>query len=302
MTKRTVTVFGGSGFLGRRIVRHVRDNGCCVRIASRHPDRAQALFASDDRDLEAISADVHDDTAVASAVVGAHAVVNAVSLYVERAGQTFQSTHVEAAARVATHARRAGLERLVHLSGIGADAESRSPYIRSRGQGELAVQAEFPDATIVRPAVMFGPDDAFLSTLVDLLKRLPAYPLLGRGRTRLQPAHVDDVAEAVARALESERRRITYELGGPAVVTYEALVGAITHRIGRKRLIVPVPFPLWHALAWLAEMLPTPPLTRNQVELMEIDTVASVDLPGFADLALSPQPMEPVLRDMTRQT
>src|SRR5712671_3617242 len=161
---RTVTVFGGTGFLGRRIVPHLRDHGFPVRIASRHPDRGHRLFGPDDPQLQSVEANIDDERSVADALAGAYGVVNAVSLYVEHGRETFHAVHVEAAQRVATQALRAGVERLAHVSGIGADAASRSRYIQKRGEGELAVQAAFADAVIVRPAAMFGPDDAFLTT------------------------------------------------------------------------------------------------------------------------------------------
>ena len=196
---RTVTVFGGTGFLGRRIVRHLRSREFPVRIASRHPDRGHRQFGPDDPQLQSVGANIHDERSVADALAGAYGVVNAVSLYVEHGQETFHSVHVESAQRVAAQAHRAGVERLVHVSGIGADAASPSRYIRKRGEGELAVRAAFADALFVRPAVMFGPDDAFLTTILKLLRQLPIYPMFGRGRTRLQPAYVEDVAEAIGR-------------------------------------------------------------------------------------------------------
>jgi NADH dehydrogenase len=156
---KKVVVFGGTGFLGRRVVRHLLDHGYAVRAASRHPERGESSFPAG-LPLELVRADIGEDASVRDAVRDASAAVNAVSLYVERGNQTFQSVHVEAAERLARHARAAGVARLVHVSGIGADPASSSPYIRSRGNGEHAVRAAFPEATIVRPAVMFGPDDA----------------------------------------------------------------------------------------------------------------------------------------------
>src|SRR5260370_37902800 len=200
MNDRTVTVFGGTGFLGCRVVRHFRKHGSSVRIASRHPDRGRRLFGLDPQ-LQSVAANIHDERSVADALAGAYGVVNAVSLYVEHGPQTFHSVHVESAQRVAAQAHRAGVERLAHVSGIGADAASQSLYIRKRGEGELAVRAAFADALLIRPAVMFGPDDAFLTTILKILRRLPIYPMFGRGLTRLQPAYVEDVAEAIARAL-----------------------------------------------------------------------------------------------------
>ncbi|MGB8047643.1 MAG: NAD(P)H-binding protein, partial [Pseudolabrys sp.] len=155
--ERTVAVFGGTGFLGRRVVRHLRKRGFSVRIASRHPDRGTDLFALDDPQLQSVEVDINDEQSVARALTGAYGAVNAVSLYIEHGIETFHSLHVECAQRLATQACQAGVERLVHVSGIGADAASPSLYVRNRGEGELAVRAAFADALLIRPAVMFGP-------------------------------------------------------------------------------------------------------------------------------------------------
>ena len=294
---QVVTVFGGTGFLGRRVVRHLRDKEFSVRVASRHPRSS----SGNDPEVQPVPADIRERPSVATAVQGAFGVVNAVSLYVERGTDTFQAVHVAAADRVAEEARKAGVERLIQISGIGADAASSSPYIRARGQGEQAVRAAFASAGMVRPAVMFGPDDAFLNTLVQLLRRLPVYPMFGRGQTRLQPADVEDVGEAAARLMQrTPAEAMTVECGGPRVYTYEELLRTITRAANVNRMLVPVPFAAWHALAWVAEVLPGAPVTRNQVELMEIDTVASVGVPGFADLGISPRAMEEVLQSILR--
>jgi len=272
-----VTVFGGTGFVGRRVARHLRGSGATVRIASRHPRRAEG------DSLEQIAANAHDERSVEAAVVGADGVVNAISLYVEHGRDTFHSVHVEAAARIARAARRAGTKRFVHLSGIGADASSPSPYIRSRGEGEAAVQAAFPGAVIIRAAVMFGPDDAFLTTILRLLRFLPAYPMFGDGRTRLQPAYADDVATAIAEVVrQSKKPYPIYELAGPRVYSYEELLRTIARSAGLRPVLMRMPFAFWHAVAGLAEILPQPPLTRNQVELMQIDTTASENRRDFA--------------------
>jgi NADH dehydrogenase len=292
---QVVTVFGGSGFLGRRVVRHLRDKGFSVRVASRHP-RASS---GHDPEIRPTVADIRERQSIATAVEGAFGVVNAVSLYVERGTDTFQAVHVAAAERLAEEARKAGIERFIQVSGIGADAASSSPYIRARGQGEQAVHAVFASARVVRPAVMFGPDDAFLNTLAQLLRRLPIYPLFGRGTTRLQPADVEDVGEMIGKLMQGTAAEpITVECGGPRVYTYEELVRTIARAANVNRSLVPVPFAAWHALARVAELLPGTPVTRNQVELMEIDTVASADVPGFADFGISPRPLEEVLQSI----
>jgi uncharacterized protein YbjT (DUF2867 family) len=288
-----VTVLGGTGFVGHRLVRHLSDAGVTARIASRHPAQSQG------GNTEGIVADAHDESSVAAAVAGADGVVNAISLYVEHGGDTFHSVHVEAAARIARVARQAGVKRFVHVSGIGADAASPSPYIRSRGEGEAAVQAAFPGAIVVRPAVMFARDDAFLTTLLRLLRTLPAYPLFGDGRTRLQPVHVDDVAAAIAQILrQTQKLSPIYELAGPRIYSYEELLRSIARTAGLRPVLVRMPFAFWDAAAGLAEFLPRPPLTRNQVELMQIDTTASDGRPGFGLLGISPRSLEAELQAM----
>jgi NADH dehydrogenase len=298
-SERTVTVFGGTGFLGRRVVRHLRKDGFSVRIASRHPNRGHELFGPSDPRIQSVAADIHDDRSVANALAGAYGVVNAVSLYVERGRETFHSVHVASAECVAAQARRGGVERLVHVSGIGSDAASSSLYIRRRGEGELAVRAAFDDTMLIRPAVMFGPDDAFLTTILRLLERLPIYPMFGRGLTRLQPAYVEDVAKAIATALQrTEKHAITFECGGPRVYSYEQLLRAIANEANLKCTLLPFPFGAWHALARLAEMLPGAPVTRSQVELMQVDNVASPELPGFGDLGVAPHSVEEILEEI----
>src|SRR5512132_851086 len=264
MSIHVVTVFGGTGFLGRRVVRHLRKHEFSVRIASRDLDRSRKLFGSDDPSLQSVEVDTRDERMVADVLAGAYAAVNAVSLYVERGQETFHSVHVEAAERVAVQAHRVGVERLAHVSGLRADAASPSLYIRKRGEGELAVKAAFTDAILIRPAVMFGPDDAFLTTMLALLRRLPIYPMFGHGRTRLQPAYVGDVAEAIARVLRrTQAHAVTFECGGPRVYSYEELLGVVARSAGLGRILVPLPFPAWRALSWIAEVLPHPPITRN---------------------------------------
>jgi NADH dehydrogenase len=288
-----VTVFGGTGFLGQRVVQHLLERDLLVRIASRHPERAAALFPGH-LGLESTHADVNDDGSVATAVAGAMAVVNAVSLYRESGQLTFHSVHVTGAARVARLAREAGVERLIHVSGIGTDAESTSPYIRSRGEGERVVREAFSTATLIRPSVMFGRGDAFVSPITAMLRRLSVFPLFGSGQTRLQPAYVEDVAEAIARTLRGLHSEC-YELGGPRIYTFRSLLEAIAQCLGQKPVLVPVPFGFWQMFASVMERLPQPLITRNQVELMQMDNVVSPDAPGFADLRISPTPLEDVL-------
>jgi NADH dehydrogenase len=293
----TVCVFGGTGFLGRRLVRRLAAEGATLRIAVRSPDRARSVLRAADLDrVTVLRADVRDQASVAAAVAGVDAVVNAVSAYVEKPGVTFASVHEQGARTLAQEAAAAGVARLVLVSGIGADPGSRSPYIRARGRGELVVRQAFPSATIVRPSAMFGPGDALFGTLADIVRLLPVVPLIGGGRTRLQPVYAEDVAEAIVRMLADRASAgQTYELAGPGVYTLRELVSFVLRLIDKRRLLVPVPFAVAEIQARLFEFLPSPPLTSSQVDLLRVDNLASGALPGFRDLDIRPQALEDIV-------
>jgi len=293
----TVSVFGGTGFLGRRLVRRLAAEGETLRIAVRSPDRAQSVLRAADLDrVTVFRADVRDQASVAAAVAGVDAVVNAVSAYVEKPGVTFESVHEQGAKTLAQEAAAAGVARLVLVSGIGADPESGSPYIRARGRGELVVRQAFPSATIVRPSAMFGPGDALFGTLANIVRLLPVVPLIGGGRTRLQPVYAEDVAEAIVRMLADRGTAgQTYELAGPGVYTLRELVSFALRLIDKRRLLVPVPFAVAEIQARLFEFLPSPPLTTSQVDLLRVDNLASGALPGFRDLNIRPKAVEDIV-------
>ena len=293
----TVLVFGGGGFLGRRLVHRLTAEGMTVRVAVRHPDPARVELRSIGLDrVTVVPAYVRDQASVAAAIAGADAVVNAVSAYVEKAGVTFEAVHVRGAENVAWEAVAAGVARLVLVSGVGADPDSSSPYIRARGRGERVVQQTFPEATIVRPGAMFGPGDALFGTLAELARVLPVLPLIGGGYTRLQPVFVEDVAEAIASILADPGTvGQTYELAGPRVYTLRELVNMTLQLMGKRRLLVAVPFAVAEIQARLFEFLPNPPLTTGQVDLLKVDNVASKTLPGFQDLKIRPKTVEEVL-------
>jgi uncharacterized protein YbjT (DUF2867 family) len=293
----TVVVFGGAGFLGRRLVRRLVTEGMTVRVAVRHPDPAQIELRSMGFDrFTAVPADVRDQASVAAAIAGANAVVNTVSAYVERGGVTFEAVHVQGAETVAREAVAAGVTRLVLVSGIGADADSGSSYIRARGRGEQVVRQEFPGATIVRPGAMFGPGDALFGTLADLARLLPVLPLVGGGHTRLQPVFVEDVAEAISSILTDPRTvGRTYELAGPGVYTLRELVRMTLHLMRKRRLLIPLPFAVAEIQARLFEFLPDPPITTGQIDLLRADNVASGALPGLRELNIQPKTVEEVV-------
>lgn len=302
MEQRIVTVFGGSGFIGRYVVRALAAAGDAVRVAVRHPDAAHFLRPMGDVGQVAImQANLRDDASVARAVAGAAAVVNAVGAYVEAGAQTYAAIHVEGYGRVARAARAAGAERLVHISGIGANPASRSAYIRSKGEGEALVRREFPAATILRPSAVFGPEDALFNQLAAVARLAPVLPIFGHtpadaGTTRVQPVYVGNVAQAVANALDDPAARgAIYELGGPKAYTYRELWQLVLKVTGRRRLMVPIPFALARVQAALLELLPNPPLTRDQLTLLETDNLPAPSARGLADLGIVPTPAEAVI-------
>ncbi len=288
--EKRATVFGGTGFLGRAVVARLIAEGARVRVAARHPDNSAQPAG-----VEAVAADLRDADSVARAVADADWVVNAVGLYLESRGETFQAIHVEGARTVAAAACGTA-QALVHISGIGADLASESSYVRARAAGEIAVREAFPEATILRPSVLFGPEDAFFNSLARIARLLPAFPLFGDGHTLLQPVYVEDVAAAVARSLSlPEARGRVYELGGKQSYSYRALIELLLRQIGIRRPLLPLPFAVWQAQASLLGLLPRPPITRDQIALMRKDNVADPELPGFAELGLEPAAVEEIL-------
>lgn len=295
MAATRVAVFGGTGYLGGHIVRRLAGEGVAVRVAARRPEKLQVPHDLKGR-VERVAADVRDEASLTRAVSGCGAVVNSVGLYVERGAETFEAVHVAGARNVARQAAAAGAERLVHISGIGADAASASRYVRARAAGEREVGAAFDGAAILRPSVLVGPGDAFLTTLEAMLRFLPVLPLFGRGETRLQPVFAGDVALAVARVLaDPATRGRVFELGGASVVTYAGLIRLLLAHTGRNRWLLPVPFAFWKALARMASFLPRPPVTIDAVILMQRDNVVGEGVGTFADLGIRPKGVEDVL-------
>jgi len=297
MASKLVTIFGGSGFLGRQIVKYLAAEGTKVRVAVRHPERASLLKElTRDSQIELVRADVWDESTVARAVKKSMSVINTVGHYVEKSKATFDAVHGQGALHVARQARQAGAERLIHISGLGADPMSDSPYVRARGIGEELVKGAFEGVTILRPSVIFGPEDSFFNTLAGLARRSPVLPLFGVGRTNLQPVFVGDVAEACVRVLtDPSTQNKVYELGGPRIYAYKALLQLVLKQVGRGRVLVPFPFFLWDILAALMAFLPNPPLTRDQVKLMKRDNVVEGNTLTLEDLGIGPISIEDIL-------
>jgi NADH dehydrogenase len=311
-----VTVFGGSGFLGRHLVQRLAAAGAVITVAVRHPDRALFLKPLGDAgQIVPVRADVLNAADIAAAVKGARAVVNLVGILVESRKRSFDAVHREAAGAIAQAAKDAGALRLVHVSALGANKSSPAAYARTKALGEEAVLRAYPEATILRPSIIFGPEDNFfnlfaaiarLSPVVPVLGasprlvaapgRLPALVWFGKGGPRLQPVFVGDVAAAIVRALElPEAEGKRYELGGPRVYSMKEIVELVLRETGRKRLMIPLPLPLLEFEAAVLEFFRLKLLTRDQVRLLRRDNVVPRRALGLADLGIAPATAEIML-------
>jgi NADH dehydrogenase len=279
VSDRIVTVFGGSGFIGRHVVRALAARGWRVRNACRRPDLAQYLQPLGSvGQIVSVQANVRHEGSVRAACEGADAVVNLVAILRESGKQTFEEVQVQGARRVAEAANAAGAKSLVHVSAIGADANSKSAYARSKAGGEAEALKTFSKTVVLRPSVVFGPEDRFFNLFAGLARFTPVLPLIGGGKTRFQPVFAGDVADAVAAALDGKAQPgAAYELGGPEVKTFREILRYILDVTGRKRILLPLPFPLAALQASFLQLLPSPLLTVDQVELLKTDNVVSVD-------------------------
>jgi len=276
--KGLITVFGGSGFVGRHIVRALARSGYQIRVAVRRPDEAHFLqpFGGVGQ-IVSVQANLRDTDSVARAIEGAAGVVNAVGILFESGSQDFGAIHHEGAKRVAEQTAKAGIDNLVHISALGANSISPAEYARSKAAGENAVLAAHGNAQILRPSVIFGEEDNFFNLFATMARISPVLPLIGGGATKFQPVYVADVARAVLTLLEGEtRERRVYELGGPEIMSFKDVLELVLAATGRRRLLVPIPFVLARFEAWFLQMWPwNPLLTVDQVRLLESDNVLS---------------------------
>ncbi len=277
MSAQIVTVFGGSGFVGRHVVRELAKRGYRVRAAERRPSRAGFLRSMGlPGQVEPVYADITKDEDVARALSGASMAVNLVGILYEGGKQRFDALQAVAPGRIARKAEDAGVRRLVHVSAIGADEDSESAYASSKAAGEKAVLDAFPAAVILRPSIVFGSGDGFFNRFAALAKYSPVLPLLGGGHTKMQPIYVDDVADAVCAALsDTSTSGKTYELGGPTIYSFKELMQIVLHETQRTRLLATVPWPLARLKGRILGMLPAPLLTLDQVKMLETDNVVS---------------------------
>lgn len=297
MAGKMFTVIGGSGFVGRAVVQKLTEQGHRVRVAVRHPD--QALFLKPlgvVGQVQIVQANIRDPRSIARAVEGAEGVVNCVGVLFESGSQTFAALQAQGAGDAAAAARAAGASAFVQLSAIGADAQSPARYARTKAQGEEAVRAAFPAATVLRPSIVFGPDDGFFNRFAGIARLSPVMPVIA-GATRFQPVYVADVAEAVAAALTDPARHggKTYELGGPTVYSFRELLAFVLKATMRRRLLLNVPMPLARIQAAILGLLPNPPLTLDQLKMLARDNVPAPGSEGLASFAIKPTPIEAVV-------
>ena len=297
-----ITVFGGSGFVGGNIVRLLARDGWRVRVAVRKPQLAAHVGVSGQvGQIHVTHANVRLPGTVRKALEGAVACINVVGVHHQRGSQRFASVHTGGARHIAEACREFGIERLVYISGINADPDSESAMGRAKAEAEAAVRQNVPSATILRPSVIFGSGDQFFNKLGALGVMSPVMPLIGGGKTRLQPVHVGDVARAAVTAIDSPAARgVTYELGGPNIYTLRELTEMALAEAGRKRPLAPLPFPVASLLGLAAEiatLIPVfePPITRDQVALLKRDNVVDPKLPGLRELGINPTSPEGII-------
>ena len=307
---RLVTVFGGSGFLGRHTVRALADRGWRVRVASRRPDLAFHVQPQGRvGQVSAVQANLRYPASVAAALRGSHAVVNMVGILTEQGRQNFEAVHTFGTRAVVRAAQEAGIDAVLHVSAIGADPGSASAYARSKGRAESIVRDAYPAATILRPSILFGPEDDFFNRFGAMARFAPALPLIGGGQTRFQPVFVGDAADAVAAVLSGQGPAgLTYELGGLSVRTFKALMEFVLSVTGRKRALVPIPFGVARYPAMLSELANTLLLgafpkmllmTRDQVTMLQHDNVVSdaavAEGRTLRGLGIEPRAMETIV-------
>ncbi|MCP5364021.1 MAG: complex I NDUFA9 subunit family protein [Hyphomicrobiales bacterium] len=294
MERRVISVFGGSGFIGRHLIRRLAARGWIVRVCVRDIETAQFLKTmGDPGQIVLLPTDVTNPAHVARTVEGAAAVVNLVGILFQRGRRSFQRMHVDAARSVAEAAKAAGVQRLVHMSAIGADPDSPAEYGRTKAAGERAVLAAFETATVTRPSVVFGPEDDFFNRFAAMARLSPALPVFD---VSFQPVYVGDVAEAMVKALEDDGTKgKIYELGGPRVISFRELMEIVLRETGRRRLLLPMPLTIAEIQGAFLQVLPKPPLTRDQVKLLGRNNVVSTEALTLKDLGIEATAVESIV-------
>ncbi|MEP3889223.1 MAG: complex I NDUFA9 subunit family protein [Hellea sp.] len=300
MTKGLITVFGGSGFLGKYVIRELVKKGWRVRVPVRRPHTAQELkVIGNVGQVQLVQANLRFEKSVERAVAGSDAVINLVALLFEEGQQSFESLHVRGADMLARAAAAQGITNFVQISAIGADANSESDYARTKAEGEQAVRAAIPSADIMRPSIIFGAEDKFFNRFASMAQLSPALPLIG-GETKFQPVYVGDVAQAIAKVASQGTSGSTYELGGPRTYSFKELMQFLLTTIDRKRFLAPVPWFAANMLGFAGEISGAAPfvkpfLTRDQVKNLKVDNVVADDALGFAELGIRLETIEAIV-------
>lgn len=301
MSKGLITVFGGSGFLGKYVIRELVKEGWRVRVPVRRPHTAQELkVIGNVGQVQLVQANLRFEKSVQQAVKGSDAVINLVALLFEEGKQSFESLHVRGAENLAKAAAAEGITNFVQVSAIGADAQSDSDYARTKALGEQAVKDAIPSADIMRPSIIFGAEDQFFNRFASMAQFAPALPLLGGGETKFQPVYVGDVAEAIAKVAGQGTSGKTYELGGPRVYSFKELMQFMLETIDRKRFLAPVPWFAANMMGFAGEISGAAPfvkpfLTRDQVKNLKVDNVVADDALGFAELGTKLETIEAIV-------
>lgn len=293
---RTVTIFGGSGFVGRYLVQKFAEKGDLIRVAVRNPIAAQFLKPLGEvGQITPVQVSLASAESLSAVIQGSDMVINLVGILYEKGSQTFEALHVDGARNIAETASKLGVSTLLHMSALGANKDSESRYASTKARGEAMVLKYYPDATIFRPSVIFGKEDEFLNRFAQMALLSPFLPLIGGGKTHFQPVYVGDVAECFLKAsLLKEASGKTYELGGPSIYTFKELMVYLLQTIHRKRILLPLPFPVAKGISRIAQFLPTPPLTPDQVELLKTNNVVSPEALKAEDLGVVPQTLEAI--------
>ena len=307
LAPKLVTVFGGSGFIGRYVVRDLVKRGFRVRVPMRRPHTGLDLKVMGNvGQVQLVQANLRFPQSIRAAVAGSDAVINLVAILFEAGPQTFDSLHVEGTRNLAEAVAAEGITNFAHISAIGADADAESDYARTKGEAEAIVRALVPTADILRPSIVFGPEDQFFNRFASMSTLAPALPLIGGGKTRFQPVYVADVAEAVATVIARGTSGETYELGGPKAYTFRDLMRFLLETVDRKRILAPIPFGIAGIMGAVGEAVGKIPfvptlITGDQVELLKSDNVVTGTTKTFADLGIAPHSVEAIVPSyMTR--
>ncbi len=304
MSDQLITIFGGTGFIGRHLVSRLAANGYRIRLATRDPETATQLMTQGNvGQIVGLKTNVRDQQSVERAVTGTDIVINLVGILYERGAQNFGAVHVDAAERIAAASKAAGVSQLIHMSALGADKQHAAAYARSKAAGEEHAAKEYPGATILRPSVVFGVNDDFFNRFAQILTLAPIFPLADGGLSKMQPIWVEDLTEAILRIIEDPTQQgKTWELTGPDIFTFRELMEKTLEFTNRKCLLVPVPSSVMSMMAVFMNLVPgRPQLTPDQVKLLKTDNVASGTLPGLSDLGISAGSVDAIVPDYLRR-